>query len=202
MPGHPSIDGQLEAFEYALKAAEKKGLNGSQVIRHIANSAATTTLPQARYDMVRPGIAVYGLSPIPELGDFGLRPAMTLAAPIAMAKRVPAGSGVSYGHLYVTDRETTLGLVPLGYADGVMRGLTNRGEVLAAGRRRRVAGRVCMDQFMIDVGDDPLRAGDEVLLFGPGDDGEPTAQEWADSLGTITHEIVTRIGSRVPRVYR
>ena len=119
-----------------------------------------------------------------------------------MVKRIPAGTGVSYGHLYVTDRETTLGLVPLGYADGVMRGLTNRGEVLAGGRRRRVVGRVCMDQFMIDVTDDPPCAGDEVLLFGPGDDGEPTVQEWADSLGTITHEIVTRIGARVPRVYR
>jgi alanine racemase len=202
IPGHPSIDAQLEAFEAALRIAEKKGLNGSHVMRHIANSAATVTLPQARYDLVRSGIAVYGLSPIPELGDFGLRPAMTLAARVALAKRVPAGSGVSYGHLYVTERETTLGLVPLGYADGVMRGLTNLGEVLAAGRRRRVAGRVCMDQFMIDVGDDPLSAGDEILLFGPGDNGEPTAQEWADSLGTITHEIVTRIGSRVPRVYR
>jgi alanine racemase len=127
---------------------------------------------------------------------------MTLVARLALVKRVPAGSGVSYGHLYVTDRETTLGLVPLGYADGVMRGLTNRGEVLAAGRRRRVAGRVCMDQFMIDLGDDSVAAGDDVILFGPGDGGEPTAQEWADSLGTISHEIVTRIGARVPRVYR
>jgi alanine racemase len=160
------------------------------------------TIPRARYDMVRPGIAIYGLSPIPELGDFGLRPAMTLVARVALVKRVPPGSGVSYAHLYVTDRETTLGLVPLGYADGVMRALSNRGEVFAAGRRRRIAGRVCMDQFVIDVGDDPLAAGDEVILFGPGDHGEPTAQEWADSLGTITHEIVTRIGSRVPRVYR
>jgi alanine racemase len=109
---------------------------------------------------------------------------------------------VSYGHLYVTDRETTLGLVPLGYADGILRHATNRVEVLAGGRRRRIAGRVCMDQFMIDVGDDSLAEGDEVILFGDGSQGEPTAQEWADSLGTITHEIVTRIGSRVPRVYR
>ena len=201
IPGHPSIAAQLAAFDEALARAEKQGV-GSEAIRHIANSAAVLTLPEARYDMVRPGIAVYGLSPIPELGDFGLRPAMTLVARIALAKRVPPGSGVSYGHLYVTERETTLGLVPLGYADGVMRGLSNRGEVLAAGRRRRIAGRVCMDQFVIDVGDDPLAAGDEVILFGPGDQGEPTAQEWADSLGTITHEIVTRIGARVPRVYR
>ncbi|GII88559.1 alanine racemase [Sphaerisporangium siamense] len=202
IPGHPSIARQLTEFDEALAVADKAGVTGSHVLRHIANSAATVSLPGAHYDMVRPGIAVYGLSPIPELGDFGLRPAMTLTARVAMAKRVPAGTGVSYGHLYTTDHETTMALVPLGYADGVLRGATNRAEVLAAGRRRRVAGRVCMDQFMIDVGDDPITEGDEVVLFGPGAHGEPTAQEWADSLGTITHEIVTRIGARVPRVHR
>jgi alanine racemase len=178
IPGHPSIESQIDTFETALKLAE-----------------------QAHFDMVRPGIATYGLSPIPELGDFGLRQAMTLVARLALVKRVPEGSGVSYGHLYVTGRETTLGLVPLGYADGILRHATGRAQVLAGGRRRKVAGRVCMDQFVIDVEDDDLRAGDEVVLFGPGDKGEPTAQEWADTLGTITHEIVTRIGSRVPRVY-
>ncbi|MFF3441017.1 alanine racemase [Streptosporangium sp. NPDC002721] len=202
IPGDPSVAAQLAAFDEALLIAEKAGAGGSHVVRHIANSAAILTLPQARYDLVRPGLAAYGLSPVPQLGDFGLRPAMTLAARIALVKRVPAGSGVSYGHLYVTDRETTLGLVPLGYADGVLRHATNLAEVLAGGRRRRIAGRVCMDQFMIDVGEDPLAEGDEVILFGDGSRGEPTAQEWADSLGTITHEIVTRIGSRVPRVYR
>ncbi|WP_036328438.1 alanine racemase [Microbispora sp. ATCC PTA-5024] len=200
IPGHPSIERQLAVFDEALSIADKAGVS-SGAIRHIANSAALMTLPQARYDMVRPGIAVYGLSPIPELGDFGLRPAMTLAARLASVKRVREDTGVSYGHLYVTDRETTLGLVPLGYADGILRNATNLAEVLAAGRRRRVAGRVCMDQFTIDLGDDQAEAGDEVILFGPGDDGEPTCQEWADSLGTITHEIVTRIGSRVPRVH-
>ncbi|WP_188190958.1 alanine racemase [Nonomuraea sp. SYSU D8015] len=201
IPGHPSIEQQLEAFKTALKLADQTGAAGSHVIRHMANSAATMTLPEARYDLVRPGIAMYGLSPIPELGDFGLRPAMTLTAQVGLVKRVPEGSGVSYAHLYVTDRETTLGLVPLGYADGILRHATGRAEVLAGGRRRSIAGRVCMDQFMIDMGDDPLAAGDEVVLFGPGDGGEPTVQEWADTLGTITHEIVTRIGSRVPRVY-
>ncbi|MEO3793761.1 alanine racemase [Nonomuraea sp. B10E15] len=201
IPGHPSIGRQLEAFEAALKLAEQAGAAGSHVIRHIANSAATVTLPEARYDLVRPGIAIYGLSPIPELGDFGLRQAMTLVARAGLVKRVPEGSGVSYAHLYVTGRETTLGLVPLGYADGILRHATGKAEVLAGGRRRTIAGRVCMDQFMIDMGDDALSAGDEIVLFGPGDEGEPTAQEWADTLGTITHEIVTRIGSRVPRVY-
>ncbi|TDC98929.1 alanine racemase [Nonomuraea deserti] len=201
IPGHPSIGRQLEAFEAALKLAEQAGAAGSHVIRHIANSAATVTLPEARYDLVRPGIAIYGLSPVPELGDFGLRQAMTLVAQAGLVKRVPEGSGVSYAHLYVTERETTLGLVPLGYADGILRHATGKAEVLAGGRRRTIAGRVCMDQFMIDMGDDVLSAGDEIVLFGPGDGGEPTAQEWADTLGTITHEIVTRIGSRVPRVY-
>ncbi|MFI7450532.1 alanine racemase [Nonomuraea sp. NPDC049714] len=201
IPGHPAIDAQLEAFETALKLAEQAGAAGSHVIRHLANSAATMTLPRSHYDLVRCGIAAYGLSPIPEQGDFGLRQAMTLVARIAMAKRVPEGSGVSYGHLYVTDRETTLALVPLGYADGILRHATGKAEVLAGGRRRLVTGRVCMDQFVLDMGDDPMVAGDEVILFGPGTQGEPTAQEWADNLGTITHEIVTRIGSRVPRVY-
>ncbi|KAB8198086.1 alanine racemase [Nonomuraea phyllanthi] len=201
IPGHPSIGQQLESYTTALKLAEQAGAAGSHVIRHLSNSAATVTLPEARFDMVRPGIAMYGLSPVPELGDFGLRQAMTLVAQVGLVKRVHEGSGVSYAHLYVTERETTLGLVPLGYADGILRHATGRAEVLAGGRRRTVAGRVCMDQFMIDMGDDPLSAGDEVVLFGPGDGGEPTAQEWADTLGTITHEIVTRIGSRVPRVY-
>ncbi|WP_049562412.1 alanine racemase [Nonomuraea sp. SBT364] len=201
IPGHASVESQLDLFDTALKLAEQAGAGGSHVIRHLANSAAILTLPRAHYDLVRPGIALYGLSPIPELGDFGLTPAMTLVARIALAKRVPEDSGVSYGHLYITDRETTLGLVPLGYADGILRHATGRAEVLAGGRRRLVAGRVCMDQFMIDMGDDPLAAGDEVILFGPGGQGEPTAQEWADTLGTITHEIVTRIGARVPRVY-
>ncbi|MEV0824620.1 alanine racemase [Nonomuraea rubra] len=202
IPGHPSIAQQQEAYEAALKLADQAGAADSGVIRHLANSAATVTLPETRYDLVRPGIAMYGLSPIPELGDFGLRQAMTLTARIALVKRVTEGCGVSYGHLYVTDCETTLGLVPLGYADGILRHATGRAEVLAGGRRRLIAGRVCMDQFVIDLGDDPLSAGDEVVLFGPGDGGEPTAQEWADTLGTITHEIVTRIGARVPRVHQ
>ncbi|WP_157252495.1 alanine racemase [Nonomuraea typhae] len=201
IPGHPSVEGQLDAFEQALKLAEQAGLGGSQVIRHVANSAALVSLPRARFDLARPGIAMYGLSPIPEQGDFGLRQAMTLVARLALVKRVPDNSGVSYGHLYVTDQETTLGLVPLGYADGILRHATGRVEVLAGGRRRAIAGRVCMDQFVIDVDDDVIGSGDEVILFGPGKDGEPTLQEWADNLGTITHEIVTKIGARVPRVY-
>ncbi|WP_141956781.1 alanine racemase [Actinoallomurus bryophytorum] len=201
-PGHPSIAAQLRVFDETIEVAEKAGVRPE--VCHIANSAATLTLPEARYDLVRPGIAVYGLDPIPSLGltrRLGLRPAMTLAARVAVAKRVGAGEGVSYGHRYVTSAETTLGLVPIGYADGVPRHGTNLLQVWAAGKRRRIAGTVCMDQFVIDVGDDGIQAGDEVVLFGPGDGGEPTAQDWAEMLGTISYEIVTRIGARIPRTY-
>ncbi len=201
-PGHPSIAVQLRAFDDAVELAEKAGVRPE--VRHIANSAATLTLTEARHDLVRTGIAVYGLDPMPlepYARRVGLRPAMTLTGRLALVKRVPAGSGVSYGHRYTTAAETTLGLVPLGYADGIPRLGTNLLEVWAAGRRRRVAGSVCMDQFVIDVGDDEVHAGDEVVLFGPGDRGEPTAQDWAEMLGTISYEIVTRIGARIPRTY-
>jgi alanine racemase len=199
-PGHPSVARQVSAFDEAVDLAERAGVRPE--VRHLANSAGALTLPEARYDLVRPGIATYGLSPVPQLGDFGLRPAMTLVSTVVLAKRVGAGNGVSYGHTYVTSEETTVALIPAGYADGVPRNGSNVLELLAAGRRRRIAGRVCMDQFVIDLGDDVLAAGDEVILFGPGDDGEPTAQEWAEATGTISYEIITRIGLRVPRVYQ
>jgi alanine racemase len=199
-PEHPVNGRQAGVFAEALEVAAGKGLRPE--VRHLANSAATLTAPATHYDLVRPGLAVYGLSPVPQLGspqDLGLRPAMTLRSEVALVKRVPAGSGVSYVHRYTTTRDTTLALVPLGYADGVPRAATSAGEVLLGGRRRTIAGTVCMDQFVLDVGDDAVAAGDEVVLFGPGDAGEPTAQDWADALGTINYEIVTRVGSRVPR---
>jgi len=201
-PGHPTIHRQAEEFHRAVEHAEGAGIRPE--VRHLANSAATLTAPAQHFDLVRPGLAVYGLSPVPDVGDpahFGLRPAMTVTAGLVLVKRVPAGSGVSYGHTYTTERETALGLVPLGYADGIPRDASNVGPVLAAGRRRTVAGRVCMDQLVLDLGDDDAAVGDQVVLFGPGDDGEPTAQDWADATGTISYEIVTRVGPRVPRVY-
>jgi alanine racemase len=201
---HPVNGRQVQQFDQALEVAARAGLRPD--VRHLANSAATLTAPATHYDLVRPGIAVYGLSPVPDQGGaahFGLRPAMTLRSTVALTKRVPAGEGVSYLHRYVTERETTLALVPLGYADGVPRDATNRGPLQLGGRRRTIAGTVCMDQFVVDVGgDDDVVAGDEVVLFGPGDDGEPTAQEWAELLGTISYEVVTRIGARVPRTHR
>ncbi|MEJ1197033.1 MULTISPECIES: alanine racemase [unclassified Streptomyces] len=201
-PGHPSIAAQLTRFREMTAYAEQQGVRPD--VRHIANSPATLTLPEAHFDLVRPGIAMYGVSPSPEIGtsaDFGLRPVMTLAASLALVKQVPGGHGVSYGHHYTTPGETTLGLVPLGYADGVPRHASSTGPVLVDGKWRTVAGRIAMDQFVVDLGGDRPEPGTEAVLFGPGDRGEPTAEDWAQAAGTIGYEIVTRIGSRVPRVY-
>jgi alanine racemase len=199
VPDHPTTDAQLVAFADGLAVAQRFDIRPAY--RHIANSAATLTRPDAHFDLVRPGIATYGLSPVPGQ-DFGLRPAMSVRARVLLTKRVAAGQGVSYGHAYETSRETTLALVPLGYADGVPRAASNLGPVRLAGANRTISGRVCMDQIVLDCGDDPVAAGDVAVLFGPGDDGEPTADDWARVTGTINYEIVTRMGSaRVPRVY-
>jgi alanine racemase len=206
-PTHPTVGRQLAVFTEAVAFAEARGVRAE--VRHLANSAATLTLPHTHFDLVRPGLAIYGLSPVPEQAapaQLGLRPAMSVRAQLSLVKRVEAGQGVSYGHAYVTPRRTTLGLVPLGYADGVPRHASS-GEgragapVFAASRIRPVAGRVCMDQFVVDLGDDDAAAGDEVVLFGDGTTGEPTAQQWADACGTISYEIVTRFGPRLPRTY-
>ncbi|MER5941419.1 alanine racemase [Streptomyces sp. NPDC001928] len=202
-PGHPSIAAQLSRFREMVAYAEERGARPE--VRHIANSPATLTLPESHFDLVRTGIATYGISPSPELGspaDFGLRPVMTLSASLALVKHVPGGHGVSYGHRYVTPGETTLGLVPLGYADGIPRHASGAGPVLVGGKWRTVAGRIAMDQFVVDLGGDEPDPGAQAVLFGPGDRGEPTAEDWAQAAGTIAYEIVTRIGTRVPRVYR
>ncbi|MEB8341547.1 alanine racemase [Streptomyces endophyticus] len=201
-PGHPSIAAQLTGFREMVGYAEGEGVTPE--VRHIANSPGTLTLPETHFDLVRPGIAMYGISPSAEVGapgDFGLRPVMTLKANLALVKHAPGGLGVSYGHHYVTPGETTLGLVPLGYADGIPRHASGTAPLLIGGKRRTIAGRVAMDQFVVDLGGDEPTAGDEAVLFGPGDGGEPTAEDWAVASGTIAYEIVTRIGSRVPRVY-
>ncbi|MFE2330028.1 alanine racemase [Streptomyces sp. NPDC059385] len=203
-PGHPSIQLQLAAFRDMLAYAEKEGVEPE--VRHIANSPATLTLPESHFDLVRCGLAVYGVSPAPELGtsaELGLRPAMALKARVALVKTVPAGHGVSYGHHYVTEHETSLALIPAGYADGVPRHGSGAGPVLVGGKVRTVAGRVAMDQFVVDLdGDgDLVRVGDEAVVFGDAERGEPTAEDWAQAAHTIAYEIVTRIGGRVPRVY-
>jgi alanine racemase len=201
-PSSATNAAQCAAFDAALEVVGAAGLQPP--LRHIANSAATLASPRAHYDLVRPGIAVYGVSPGGELGppeDYGLRAAMALRARLVNVKRVPAGQGVSYGHEYVTERETTLGLVPLGYADGIPRAAGGRGPVLAAGRIRPIAGRVCMDQFVLDLGDDAAAAGDEVVLFGSTERGEPGAEDWAVAAGTIGYEIITRLGPRIRRTF-
>lgn len=196
VPDAEITDRQLAAFADGLAVAERYGIRPRY--RHIANSAATLSRPDAHFDLVRPGIAIYGLSPI-EGHTYGLRPAMTARARVAQTKRVPAGQGVSYGHAYRTARETTLALVPLGYGDGVPRHASNAGPVEIRGTVRTIAGRVCMDQIVVDCGDDPVAPGDVATLFGP---EAPTADDWAAAVGTINYEIVTRFGgSRVPRVY-
>jgi alanine racemase len=202
-PAHPTIDKQLATFVEALEVAARAGL--APQVRHLANSAATLVAPQTHFDLVRPGVAVYGLSPGPQVGTaraLGLRPAMRLTAEVALVKRVAAGQGVSYGHRYHTTEQTQVALVPLGYADGIPRHATNVGPVQINGKRFVISGTVCMDQVVVDVGGHHVAVGDIAVLFGPGDDGEPTADDWAEAIGTINYEIVTRIGGRVPRVYR
>ncbi|NEA20067.1 alanine racemase [Streptomyces halstedii] len=201
-PGHPSIEAQLTVFRDMVAYAEKEGVRPE--VRHIANSPATLTVPESHFDLVRTGIAMYGLSPSPELGtpaDFGLRPVMTLSASLALVKEVPPGHGISYGHHYTTSAETTLALVPVGYADGVPRHASGRGPVLIDGTVRTIAGRVAMDQFVVDLGGDTPEPGARAVLFGPGDQGEPGAEDWAAAADTIVYEIVTRIGRRVPRIH-
>jgi len=196
-PGHATIDAQAEVFRSALVDLESHGL--SPQIRHLANSAATLTRPDLHFDLVRPGIAVYGLPPVPdpEGGNWGLRPAMSVTSELVLVKDVPAGQGVSYGHEYVTPIPTTLGLVAAGYADGIPRAAGNTVDVEIRGRRYTIAGRVCMDQFIVDLG--PVTecvVGDRVTLIGP---GGPTAREWADAIGTIDYEIVCRFGGLRPK---
>lgn len=189
----------LARFEEGTKAAASAGIHPE--LRHIAATAAAIDLPETRLDAVRIGIGLYGLSPFDDRSsaELGLRPAMTLRGAIAAVRRVPAGSGVSYGYDHRTNRDTTLALVPLGYADGIPRQASGRGPVVINGQRFTVAGRIAMDQFVVDVGDAHVAVGDEAVLFGDPTLGVPSATEWANAAGTINYEIVTRIGNRVPR---
>lgn len=209
-PEHPTVIAQADVFAQAVAHAEAAGAHLE--VRHIANSAATLLNPSVYYDLVRPGLSVYGLSPAPQIGDsahFGLIPAMTLEADLATVKHLPAGHGVSYGHQYRTTVDTQVGVVPLGYADGIPRhasGTTERGglgaPVQVNDQRVAIAGRVCMDQFVVDLGaHTTAQPGDTAILFGDPALGHPSADEWAQMAGTISYEVITRVGERVPRVY-
>jgi alanine racemase len=200
IPGHPTIGQQLAAFRDAIALAERAGARPE--IRHIANGPATLALPDSYFDLVRPGGAVYGLCTLPGGVPGWLRPAMTLHARLVQVKRVSAGVPVSYGHRYATGTATALGVLPLGYNEGIPRHASNAaGLMFTRGRRVPIAGTVNLNHVILDLGAGPADAGDEVVLFGPGDRGEPTAQEWAEALGTISYEIVTRFTGKVPRSY-
>lgn len=199
---HPANDEQEAAFEAALEVATEAGLQPE--VRHLANSAAALLRPSAWYDVVRIGIAAYGLSPAPNVvnaEELGLVPAMTVRARAALTKDLAIGDGVSYGHTYTAERPMRVALVPLGYGDGIPRHASSTAKVLARGARGGVLGRICMDQFVVEVPRGTV-AGDEIVLFGPGTSKEPTAQDWAEWCGTISYEIVTRIGGNAGRVER
>jgi alanine racemase len=202
-PGHPSVPVQLEAFQRGYEQARAAGLEPT--LRHLANSAGALVVPEARLDLVRVGIAAYGIDPAPgiaALAGVTLRPVMRLRSQLVNVKQIPAGAGVSYGWTWTAEAATTVGLVPLGYGDGIPRHASNRAWVGWSGGRVPVRGRVCMDQFVVELGPgEVVEPGEEVILFGPGDRGEPTAAEWASWCDTIGYEIVTRIGTRVPRRY-
>lgn len=202
-PGDPSIDDQLAIF--ATACDEAAGAGFETVIRHISSSASAITRADTHFDLVRIGIAAYGVSPGPSIGPpwpdgLALTPAMTLTSRVALTKRVPAGHGVSYGLTWRAPRETTLALVPLGYADGLPR-TAREARVWVNGECLPIVGRIAMDQVVIDAGDRDIHAGDPVTIFGSGTSGEPTAADWATWDDTIAYEIVTRIGPRVPRRY-
>jgi alanine racemase len=205
-PSDPFTDLQLDRFEEAVAAIESAGVDPG--LLHAANSAGAIAHSRARLDLVRIGIAAYGelpssrLAPIltEGLDNEVLRPVLSLRSSVHFVRRLAAGERTSYGQLYRLDRDSTVVTVPIGYADGLPRSLASAGgEVLIGGRRRRIAGSVTMDQIIVDVGDDDVRAGDDVVLIGAQGDEEITASEWAERTGTIAYEILSRLGTRIPR---
>ncbi|AZG44952.1 alanine racemase [Gordonia insulae] len=200
-PDHPLNSEQAQRLDDA--AADLRRLGARPEIMHISNSPAALTRPDLSRDLVRPGIALYGRTPVPERGDFGLVPAMTLTAEVALVKKLPAGQGVSYGHTWVSREDTTIAVLTAGYADGVPRLLSGRIAVGINGRSFPGVGRICMDQLVIDLGPDGggVAEGDRAELFGNGRDGGVTARDWADTIGTIDYEIVSGIGARAVREY-
>lgn len=193
---------QLAVFKVALSELEDAGLAPKFV--HLAASLAALTLPETHFNMVRTGIAAYGISPDEAVrpDEFGLTPAMTLESRVVAVRRVPENTGVSYGYLHRTPHESTLALVPLGYGDGINRDASMNGPVVLNGETYLVAGRIAMDQFVVNVGEDPVAVGDHVVLFGDPAQGHPSVHEWAAAANTIAYEIVTRlIGTRLEYEY-
>jgi len=193
-PLHPTVGMQLERFTHALEIVRSAGFEPEVV--NLSNSAAALNLPSTHFNVIRPGLAVYGIG-----SELDLAPVMTLKAPVALVKEVEAHEGVSYSHTYQTKSATRLALIPVGYADGIPRHASNRGPVLIDGHILPIAGRVCMDQCVIDIGSLNVVAGDEVVLFGDPKRGEPSVEDWATAADTISYEIITRLGARVARQY-
>lgn len=200
-PGNDYTDRQRRSFEDVLDVLRSRAVSTGLV--HACNTAATLTMPAARYDLVRIGIGAYGIAPAPALaGRVALEPAMSVKARVSHVQQLPAGARISYGLRYETPRATRVVTVPIGYADGVPRELAHRGgEVLIRGGRHPMAGTVTMDQLMVDVGDTPVEVGDEVVLIGRQGNERITAEEWAVRMDTIAYTIVCGIGPRVPRIY-
>lgn len=192
---------QAAVFDRGLAAAASAGL--APTLIHLAASATAVTMPALRYNMVRFGILAYGISPFEDrtAAALGLTPVMTLRARVVATRRVPAGAGVSYDFTYRTTTETTLALIPLGYGEGIPRAASGRAPVILGGQRFLIAGRVAMDQFIVDVGQAVVAVGDLVVLFGDPEAGHPTVTEWADVASTIGYEIVTRLGGRLERTF-
>jgi len=199
-PDDPFTEKQMDLFEAAVAEAEL--LLGRSLLKHAANSAGVLAFPRSHYDMVRVGIAMYGLPPSERFGDVtGLTPALSLVGEISLVKKVAAGEGISYGLTYATSAEAYIATIPIGYADGFSRILSDRAEVLIDGTRRPVVGTICMDLSMVELGVKPVPPGTRFVVIGNDGDDEITAEEIAGKLGTINYEVVCMISGRVPRIY-
>lgn len=205
--GEEATARQLVDFQQACELARQRGF--TPVVRHLSASSGLLWYPQAHFDLARYGIAMYGLTPNPTratTASLQLTPIMRVEADLISVKKLPAGHPVSYGGTWVAPRDTYIGIVPLGYADGIDRHASGKIWVGANGQKYPQVGRICMDQFMVDLGNTPdgqppLKPGDTVRLWGDGSQGEPTADDWAEAADTISYTIVTALNSRVPRIY-
>ena len=193
-------DLQLKRFRKILSDIKKNSIQPSMI--HMANSGAILDIPESYFDAVRPGVTLYGHYPSTETSQsIGLKQVMTLKTSVAHIRKIPAGFSVSYGRRWVAETATTIAVLPIGYADGVRRALTNIGEVLINGKRYPIAGTVTMDHIMVDVGQDPIKSGDEVIIWGDGPDGRIQVLEVAEKMGTIPYELTCGVSRRVKRIY-